>query len=86
MKASQCGTEDVPGSSVERFFISHWTISAPGIEGRTSVRRGLAMLRKKTRPGAELPSELPSSNSLGRWPADCYKLTLKAFDGYKQLQ
>lgn len=31
---------DVPGSSVERFFISHWTISAPGIEGRTSVRSG----------------------------------------------
>lgn len=31
---------DLPGSSTERFFISHWTISAPGIKRRTSVRSG----------------------------------------------
>lgn len=26
---------------MERFFISHWTMSAPGIQRRTVVRRGV---------------------------------------------
>lgn len=31
----------LPGSSMERFFISHWTMSAPGIQRRTLVRSGV---------------------------------------------
>ena len=36
----------VPGSSTERFFISHWTMSAPVVQRRTLVRSDVTRLQQ----------------------------------------
>lgn len=57
----------IPGSSMERFFISHWTMSAPGIQRRALVRSGVTAAQFCN----SFDKKLQSTNTNEPWGSLC---------------